>query len=213
MFVVRDEHHQTAIQKLKDSGFTQAPPDRRVAPEIMESLPDPQAALDQINKGYERLDCYCTSFQFPPHLPFSGDQIFLMPDSFAHLPLDNIDMASNQSNQRAQPTHYKVYGNLLYLLEATLVESFVKGVIDDIDEVGISPWQLLLKAWISMMRGYLEVNNDILDDCADQRAVEWFSTHFGRIDEEQHGEWDLRISKRIGSGREMPVDMRGNPIP
>jgi hypothetical protein len=63
------------------------------------------------------------------------------------------------------------------------------------------------------VRGYLEVNNDILDDCADERAVEWYSTHFGRIHEDQYGEWDLRVSKRLGSGKEMPVDMRGNPIP
>ncbi|KAL4942111.1 hypothetical protein BDV06DRAFT_212144 [Aspergillus oleicola] len=199
MFVVRDEHHQTAIQKLKDSGFTQAPPDRRAAPEIMEFLPDPQAVFDEINKGYERLDRYCTSFQFPPRLPFSGDQIFLIPNSFAHLPLDNLGIPSNLSSQMAQPKQYEVYGNLFYPLEAALVESFVKGVVHDIEEVGYSSWQLLLNAWISMMRGYLEVNDDILDNCADERTA-------------QYGGWDLRVSKRLGSGKEMPVDMRGNTI-
>lgn len=105
-----------------------------------------------------------------------------------------------------------MYGNLIYPLEAALAESFVKGVIHDIEEVGNSSWQLLLYAWISMMRGYLEVNNDILDNCADERAVEWYNTHFGRIHEVQYGEWDLRVSKRLGSGKEMPVDMRGNSI-
>jgi hypothetical protein len=65
MFVVRDVHHQTAIQKLKDTGSIQAPPDRRAAPEIMESLPDPQAVLDEINKGYECLDPYCTFIPVP----------------------------------------------------------------------------------------------------------------------------------------------------
>ena len=63
------------------------------------------------------------------------------------------------------------------------------------------------------MRGYLEVNNDIFDDCADVQAVEWYSTHFGRIHEDQYGEWDLQVLERLGSGREMPVDMRGNLIP
>lgn len=106
-----------------------------------------------------------------------------------------------------------MYGNLFYPLEAALVESFVKGVLDDIDELGFSGWMLLLKAWIEMMRGYLEVNNDTLDNCADERTVEWFSTHFGRIREARHGPIDLRVSKRLGSGREMPVDMRGNPLP
>lgn len=64
-----------------------------------------------------------------------------------------------------------------------------------------------------MMRGYLEVNNDILDGCTDERAVEWYSTHFSQIHEDQHDEWNFRVSKRLGSGKEMPVDMRGNPIP
>ena len=69
-----------------------------------------------------------------------------------------------------------------------------------------------VKAWIAMMVSYLEVNNDILDNCADERVVEWYSTHFGRIHEAQYGGWDLRVSKRLGSAKEMPVDMRGNPI-
>ncbi|KGO63856.1 hypothetical protein PITC_054820 [Penicillium italicum] len=171
----------------------------------MESLLDPQAVLDEINKGYERLDRYYISFQFLPYLLFSGDRIFLIPNSFAHLPLDNVDMTLNQSNQKAQSEQYEVYGNLFYPLEAVLVESFVKGVIHDIDEVGFSSWQMLLNAWISMMRGYLDVNNDTLDDCADERVVEWYSTHFGRIHEDQYGEWDLRVTKRLGSGKEMPV--------
>lgn len=54
----------------------QAPPDRRPAPEIMESLPDPQAVLDDINKGYQRLDRYCTSFQFSSRLRSVGTKYF-----------------------------------------------------------------------------------------------------------------------------------------
>ncbi|OQE44996.1 hypothetical protein PENCOP_c002G06395 [Penicillium coprophilum] len=201
MFVFRDEHYQAAIQKLKDSGFPQAPPDRRPAPDILESLPDPQAALGEINRGSERLDRCCTSFQIPSYLPLSGDQVFLIPNSFAHLPLENLDSS------------YEVYENLFYPLESALVESFVKAVIDASDEAEGSSWHLLLNAWIAMMRGYLEVNNDILDDCADGRAVEWYSTHFGRNHEAEHGVWDLRVSKRRGSGREISHDMRGNPLP
>lgn len=63
-----------------------------------------------------------------------------------------------------------------------------------------------------MMWGYLEVNNDILDNCADKRAVELHSKRFGRIREAQYGKLDLWVSKRLGSRKEMPVDMRGNPI-
>ena len=62
------------------------------------------------------------------------------------------------------------------------------------------------------MAGYLEVNNDILDKCVDERAVEWYSANFGRIHEARFGPMDLRVSKRLGSGKEMPVDIRGDPI-
>lgn len=135
-----------------------------------------------------------------------------MSNSFAHLPLENPDMTSNPSSETAQPKKYDVYDNLFNLLEAALVESFVKTVIDDIDEVGYSSWQSLLIAWIAIMRGYLEVNNDMLDNCAEERAVEWYSTHFGRIREVKYGSWDLRVSKHLGSGKEMPVDMKGNAV-
>ena len=64
-----------------------------------------------------------------------------------------------------------------------------------------------------MMVSYVEVNNDILDDCVDEQAVERYSTHFGRTHEAKHGPWDLRVSKRLCSGKELPVDMRGNPLP
>lgn len=63
-----------------------------------------------------------------------------------------------------------------------------------------------------MMAGYLEVNNDILDKCTNERAVEWYSANFGRIHQAQSGPMDLRVLKRLGSGREMPVDIRGDPI-
>ena len=172
MFVVRDEHYQTAIQKLKDLEFIQAYPDRRPTPEVLASLPDPQTALGEINKSYERLDRHCTPFQFPPHLSFSGDQIFLMPNSFVHLPLDNLDTTSDHSSQRTQSQQYEVHGNLAYPLEAALVESFVKAIIDGIEEAEYMPWRLLLNTRIAMMVGYLEVNNDILDDCADEQAKE-----------------------------------------
>lgn len=137
MFVVRDQH-QTAIQILKNWGFTQAPPDRRGAPEIMESFPDPQAVLDEVNKRYERLGHYCTLFQFSPHLPFSRSQIFLMPNYFAHLSLVNLGMTSDPASQKAQPKQYDMYGNLFYPLEAALVESFSKAVIHDVNELGYS---------------------------------------------------------------------------
>ena len=213
MIVVRDEDHSAAIQKLEDSGFIQTLPDRRPAPEIMESLPNPQAALDDINEGYKRLDRYYASFQLPDYdLDFSGSQIFLIPNSFAHLPLDGIIMTSDLTNAKLLTGKYEVYGNLYFPLEAVLVESFVKAAVDENDEVGLSSWEGLLRSWISLMSGYLEVNNDILDNSVGERVVEWYSTNFGRIRETRFGPIDRRVTKRLGSRKEMPVDMRGNSI-
>jgi len=58
------------------------------------------------------------------------------------------------------------------------VESFVKAAIDEEKEVGLSAWGALLRAWVSMMTGYLEVDNDVLDHCLDKQAVEWYSTNW-----------------------------------
>lgn len=69
---------------------------------------------------------------------------------------------------------------------------------------------MMASVW-TMIR-YLDIENDILDDCMDTRAVEWFSEHFGRAHDAKFGPKDLRISKRVGSGRELPIDSRGRPI-
>lgn len=213
MIVVREEDYQVAIRKLEDSGFIRTAPDRRPAPEVMERLPDPQAVLDQINEGYKRLDQSSITFNYPIHYPEREAELFLIPNSFAHLQMSDMTIPSNATNQAVSTKNYDVYGNLFYPHEQVLVESLVKVAIDEEEEVGYSSWGELLRAWVSMMAGYLEVNNDILDNCADERAVEWYSTNFGRIREAKFGPLDRRITKRLGSGKEMPVDMRGNPIP
>ena len=139
MIVIRDEDHPAAVRKLEESGFVQAPPDRRPAPEILESLRDPKDVVHEINRGYSRLDRYCKSFQLEHYdLYFTGCQIFLIPNSFAHLPMDDIGIISEFSNEQSLSARYQVHGNLYFPLEATLVESFVKAAIDDCDEVGYS---------------------------------------------------------------------------
>jgi hypothetical protein len=143
------------------------------------------------------------------------DQVVLIPNSFAHLPLSDItpaSVATNRPRETVSSKHYDVYGNLFYPREQALMESLVKAAIDDEKNVDFSSWGALLKAWISMMVGYLDINNDILDSCPDEEAVEWFSTNFGKKREARCGPFDLRISKRLGSGKEMPINMRGHSI-
>jgi hypothetical protein len=180
----------------------------------MEDLPDPQGVLAEINEGYKSLDLSSTTFNYPSSYPETEAQLFLIPNSFAHLPLRPIDSTSSATGPR--PTlpvsHYNVYKNLFYPLERALVESLVKAAVDEERNTDVSTWGELLKAWIAMMVGYLDVNNDMLDMCEDEQAVEWFSVHIGRKYEAVSGPIDRRITKRLDSGKEMSVDMRGNPV-
>ena len=110
------------------------------------------------------------------------------------------------------PELYDVYSNLFYPLERTLLESFIRVILRDGDDTTISIWEEMLRAWICHMVGYLEMNNDVVDERLDKEVVEWFSHHFGRKHELKFGPWDRRVSTRLGSGREMPFDMRGHPV-
>src|ERR1700722_10957289 len=212
--VVRDEDYQVAIRKLLDSQFVCTVPNRNPPPDFMQHLPDPKAVLAEINEGYRRLDLSSTTFNHPSRYSEREEQVVLIPNSFAHLPLRPIDSTSSAGGPRQifPTSHYDAYSNLFYPLEQALIESFVKAVVDDEKDTNFSTWGQLLRSWISMMVGYLDVNNDILDMCEDEQAVEWFSARFGRKREAVSGPMDRRITKRLGSGKEMPVDMRGHPV-
>jgi hypothetical protein len=213
MVVVQDDDYTTAVEKLKNAGFILSVPNRTPPPEIMENHPNPQQMLEEINAGYKRLDRSCTVFDYPHGDPTEkGLQLYLFPNSFAHFSLEGPLRPSNEIRHTATTKQFDVYGNLHYPLERTLVESFVKAAIDEEEYADISSWAESLRSWISLMTGYLEVNNDVLDHCLSRRAVEWYSTNFGRIREAKFGPLDRRISKRLGSGKEPPIDMRGNPI-
>jgi hypothetical protein len=199
MIAVQDENYKVAIQKLRDSGFNTTHPRREPPPEIMQELPDPQAVLDEINAGYKRLDQFSTTFNYP-NSRHMEEQVTLIPSSFVHLPPTNSIQNSND---------YDIYGNLLYPLERAMIASLVEATVDD-ENTGLSSWGGLIRSWISLMVGYLDVNCDILDGYPDSHVVEWFSTRFGRIHEAKHGPFDRRISKRLGSKKEMPIDVRGN---
>ncbi|KAI9759524.1 MAG: Golgi mannosyltransferase complex subunit [Chaenotheca gracillima] len=204
--VVRDEDYQTAIQKLLNAGLVAADPDRSPPPEVLANLPDPEAAVRKIYKGYQRLDQSATTFKYPSCNAERQEPVFLVPNSFAHLPSWPPGSTSSSTSQ------YEVKENLFHPLEHALVESFVKAALDAEKDDGINLWGSLLESWITMMVGYLDVNSDALDSCEDHRAAAWFSVQFGRKHEAEHGPWDRRVTKRLGSANEMPVDMRGNPV-
>ncbi|KAK2797869.1 hypothetical protein FQN51_008177 [Onygenales sp. PD_10] len=201
MVVVQDEELEKATQKLCDSGFIPSSPKRDPAPEIMARLPDPEAVMREINKDYERLDRSCKTFNWPSHPRKRFEQVLLMPASFANLP--------DFSPTTAQ---YDTYGNIFYPQQRTLLENFIRAAIDEQNNAGFTTWTSSIEAWISMMVGYLGLKNDVLDDCLDEQAVTWYSTRFGRIYESKHGPFDRRVSKRLGSGKELPVDMSGRPL-
>ncbi|KXG52213.1 uncharacterized protein PGRI_084970 [Penicillium griseofulvum] len=213
MIAVHDDDYQTACQRLQDNEFRVAVPDRRPAPELLERLPDPDKVMKKVNKKYERLDKSTTLFDYPvDHHLAGGLKLIVVPNSFANLPTPGVTDESTPNSLSTKD--YDIYGNISHPLEHTLVESFAKGVLKDEDDEDCptSIWGDSLSTWVAMMVSYLEIDNDILDSCSDERAVEWFSVNYGRIHEEKFGPWDRRVSKRLGSGKEMPVDMRGNPL-
>lgn len=214
MFVVHDNDYTAAIEKLNNANFVQTAPNRTPAPEIMERHPNPQQMVEEIKAGYTRLDRSCAVFNYPPGYAAGKEmQLYLFPNSFTHFSFPNtVEESSSNNEGDATKKKFDTYGNLHYPLEEALVESFVKAAIDEEKEIGFSTWGTGLEALVSTMAGYLEVNNDILDNCPDEEAVHWYSTRFGRIREAKSGPMDRRISKRLGSGKEMPVDMRGSPI-
>ncbi|KGO71093.1 hypothetical protein PITC_080300 [Penicillium italicum] len=214
MFTVRDKDYQLACQKLKDSAFSEIIPDRSIPPEILATLPDPDQAIEEVEKEYQRLDKLTMTFEYPINHRLSGSlHLTLAPNSFANLPIPNI--TGDVKQDTISTKGYDIYGNICQPLEEALVESFAKSVIDDQNDENaeFSGWGDRLSTWVAMICGYLEVNYDILDNCSDKRAVKWFSVTYGRIHEERFGSFDRRVSKRLGSGRELPVDMRGNPLP
>lgn len=100
--------------------------------------------------------------------------MFLVPNSFAHLTVGEVTGDFHSMPRVTTEKYYAFYDNLLYPLEPALMESFVAAVLDDEDNTGISTWGELLGSWISMMVGYLDVNDDILDRCRGKRRVEWY---------------------------------------
>ncbi|RAK98171.1 uncharacterized protein BO80DRAFT_495813 [Aspergillus ibericus CBS 121593] len=209
MLVVRDQYYSLAAQKLEDSGFRPTSPRRIPRPEILEDLPNPEEVIEEINASYKRLDCSTKTFEYPVDLPERTERVVLIPSSFAHL-----DLSIAGDPEYSLYTKYDKYGNELYPHERPLVESFVKAAVDDesIDENGflnITSWGDMLRSCVSMMVGYLGIENDILDDCDNERAVAWFSKNFGREHEKIYGPMDRRISKRLGSGKEFAYDRRG----
>ncbi|PYI26881.1 hypothetical protein BP00DRAFT_419308 [Aspergillus indologenus CBS 114.80] len=223
MIVVQDADYPAAQSLLAKAGFQRSVPNRNPHPVITARHPNPEQMLAEINAGYQRLDRSCAVFDYPDADPAEqGMQVYLFPNAFAHA-FDGRNAPQNETRApeaaaaaaAAAAPRYESYGNLHYALERALVESFVRAAVEEESETeagGFSKWGLSLQSCVAMMNGYLEVDNDALDDCADARVVDWYSRHFGRIREARFGPIDRRISKRLGSGREMPVDMRGNPI-
>jgi hypothetical protein len=209
MIVVSDEHYQSSIQKFVQANFCKALPARGPPPEVAAMVPSMKVVREELDAGYRNLDQSTTWFNYPAHYNCST-QLVLIPSSYAHLSVFTI--TSIASARTATAHEYDVYGNLFYPLERTLLESFIKVILKDGNGATINLWKGLLRAWIAHMVGYLEVNNDTVDESPDEEVVEWFSHHFGRKHEAEYGPWDRRITKRLGSGREMPCDMRGHLV-
>jgi hypothetical protein len=199
--VVRDDDFEACAEKLVARGFRVTTPKRGLHPDLLARLPNPEEVIAAINADYAALDEAATVFNY---VEPKDEQVFLIPNSFACLPLESTESDHSERS-------FDVHGNTHQPLERALVESFVKCALLS-DQLSTSVWRRSLMTSVWTMIRYLDIENDILDHCTDTRAVELFSEHFGRGHDARYGPKDLRISKRIGSGRELPIDSRGRPI-
>ncbi|PYI21388.1 hypothetical protein BO99DRAFT_454161 [Aspergillus violaceofuscus CBS 115571] len=191
IIVVQDNNYTAVIKRLESAGFKQSLPNRVPPSEIIENHPNPQQVLEEINAGYEHLDRSCAGFDYPNGEPTEkGLQVYLFPNMFAHSFQDDSPRPLTEAKDGAPRKRFETYGNLCYPLEQTLLESFVKTAIDEETEKGFSAWGESLRSWVSLMTG----------------------RNFGRIHEANFGPIDRRVTKRLGSGKEIPVDMRVNSI-
>jgi hypothetical protein len=65
--------------------FVATVPNRNLPPEVMVHLPDPQAVLRETRAT--NIDRCTTTFSYPSRYPKRKEQVLLIPNSFAHLPL------------------------------------------------------------------------------------------------------------------------------
>ncbi|KAH8690200.1 hypothetical protein BGW36DRAFT_364923 [Talaromyces proteolyticus] len=115
----------TTQPPLKTSrvGFVRTVPNRTPPPET----------LEEINAGYKRLGRYIAVFDYPRGDPGEEDmQLYLFPNSFTHVPLEDIPRHSNEIRYTTTTKEFDTYGNLHYSLEQALGESFVKAAVDEI---------------------------------------------------------------------------------
>lgn len=108
----------------------------------MEYLPDQQAALAEINKDYKNLNRSFPTFNYLSFYPERQEQIVLISNSFAHLPLKASEPISRPAELRRTITtsHYNEYGNLFYPLERPLIENLVKTAVDDEKDIYVFSW-------------------------------------------------------------------------
>ncbi|KAF3400451.1 hypothetical protein DPV78_004944 [Talaromyces pinophilus] len=139
-------------------------PNRNPTPEILADHPDPRAVLGQVNEGYERVDSICKTFDCPSHSIECFQQVLLIPNSFANLPIVVVAMQNSSTNAQ-----YNIYSNILYPHARILLESLVRATIDPETSAGFTSWAASMEAGISIIVEYLGPDNDVLDDCSDEK--------------------------------------------
>lgn len=209
MLVVSDADYDMSVEKLRLAGFWATLPRRDPAPEILQRLLDPAKTLRELHAQYAKLDRVTTTFDYPVRYNHADVQLVLIPASYAHLSESAALRPQTATSATSLKQQFDVCGNLYYPLEYILLESFIRVILDDGDATGINQWWETLNVWVGTICGYMDVEND---DCPDDAVREWFSQHWGRKREAKFGPMDRRVSKRLGSGREMPYDVRHRPV-
>lgn len=200
MLVPDEKDMEKAMKKLEEAGFQHTPWSyATIDPKILSTEPVTQRIHDGFIRGYQRLDAHSVRYHFPPSFRRT-EKVVLLQSSYVHLcpppdPASSVGLSQTLPANSAISPHFYAENNLYYPDKVTLLESFIKVILDDKDTGYLRMWHTLLGGWaVSYVYGQLNVANDALDGCEDADVREWFNKAIHRA----RGGLDRSITKRHG---------------
>jgi hypothetical protein len=167
MIMVTDEDFEACAQKLITQKFTGIKPNRAPPPDILATLKDPDGVVADTYAAWAPLDNAARIFDYPEH---KSQQVFLLPNSFACLPLKSMDDRDYESSQKVE---FNSYSNVHHPSERASVESSVNCALL-LESPEHTEWTSSLMVSIWTISRYLDIRNDIFDPV--RIAKQWGSS-------------------------------------
>ncbi|KJZ71367.1 hypothetical protein HIM_09250 [Hirsutella minnesotensis 3608] len=181
MIVIRDADFDDAVQRLRSAGFENWPWSYgSLEPNFYQGRLK-ENIYRHIVKDFADLDKNSARFLFPSEKQMTA-KVALLPSSYAHIRFDSATESAVSRN-----------GNILYPNAAVLLQSVVQTLIrEPVDGM----WASALNMWaISYIYGQLMLGDDVLDECDDDGARDWFNESIQRSGK---GIDRITCTKRLG---------------